>query len=201
MGEGSYTIKIYRNISGTSYSEEAALSFKVNLKSMLSPYTASSIISDFSRGSACVQKAAALCAGQPSQTAKVDAVYRWIMNNIKYDRALADQITAGTVKTYLPNPNTTYSTRRGICFDYASLMCAMLRSQGIPTRLIKGQTPYGYHAWNEVYFAGVGWVVVADFKWKQIDGESWVLLDSTFAASGLTSQEIKQTSHVKMYTY
>ena len=29
----------------------------------------------------------------------------------------------------------TLNDKTGICFDYASLTCAMLRSQGIPTKL------------------------------------------------------------------
>ena len=76
---------------------------------------------------------------------------------------LVSSITKQQIDVYLPDPDRTYSSRNGICYDYASLMCAMLRSQGIPSRLIKGSTPLGYHAWNEVFFEGRGWVVVAAF--------------------------------------
>jgi transglutaminase-like putative cysteine protease len=75
------------------------------------------------------------------------------------------------------------SSRTGICYDYASLMCAMLRSQGIATRMIHGNTPQGYHAWNEVYMDGQGWVVVAGFSWNELGGASWVRFDTTFAAA------------------
>ena len=80
-------------------------------------------------------------------------------------------------------------------------MCAMLRSQGIPTRLIVGSTSLGYHAWNEVFFAGTGWVTVADFSWEKIDGNGWVLFDSTFAAGGFSPEKIQSTPHTKQKTY
>ena len=35
----------------------------------------------------------------------------------------------------LPSVDETLKTKKGICFDYAALMTAMLRSQGIPTKL------------------------------------------------------------------
>ena len=60
----------------------------------------------------------------------------------------------------------------GYCQYYASAMITMLRSLGIPARLVVGFTPGDwdaqrgiwvvrakhYHAWPEVYFPGYGWV-------------------------------------------
>jgi transglutaminase-like putative cysteine protease len=199
--EGTYTLSIYKQIQDTNYSTLTSKSFTVNLDSTLSPYTAASIIADFASYSPCVVKANSLCSGKTTTDGKVDAVYRWIMANITYNRTLASQITAGQVTTYLPSPDKTYANKIGICFDYASLMCAMLRSQGIPTRLIKGMTPYGYHAWNEVYFEGRGWVVVASFQWYNVSSTAWGMFDSTFAAGGLTSKQILDTTHTKYYFY
>jgi hypothetical protein len=201
MGNGSYTLSVYSQISGTSYAQVMASTFTVDLASALKPYTAASLMSDFSTGSACVSKANSLCSGITTANGRVDAIYGWIVSNINYDTVLANSITGGQIAVYLPDPDRTYSTRKGICFDYASLMCAMLRSQGIPTRLIIGQTPLGYHAWNEVYFAGTGWVVVASFQWSQIDGSGWVMFDSTFAAGGMSPADIQGTTHTRQKTY
>lgn len=201
MGNGKYTISVYEQVSGSSYAAIMAHSFAVDLASSLKPYLAASIMSDFSRASALVSKADSLTSGISTQNGRVEAVYKWIVANIDYDRVLASSITSGEVSVYVPDPNKTYSSRKGICFDYASLMCAMLRSQGIPTRLIVGSTPLGYHAWNEVYFAGTGWVVVASFSWEKIDGSGWVLFDSTFAAGGMTPEKIQSTTHTKQKTY
>ena len=62
--------------------------------------------------------------------------------------------------------------RRGFCQNYASAMITMLRSLGIPARLVVGFAPgirdedrgvwvvqnRHYHAWSEVYFPDYGWV-------------------------------------------
>ena len=123
------------------------------------------------------------------------------MNNISYDRVLASSITSGELKAYIPNPDRTLSTGKGICYDYAALMAAMLRSQGIPTRLIMGQVPQGYHAWNEVYLQGTGWVIIASFKYWEVAGSAWVMFDATFAAGGMSSETILKTTHTKERTY
>ncbi len=65
-----------------------------------------------------------------------------------------------------------FETRRGFCEQIASSMAVMLRSIGIPARLVTGYGPgernpfTGYfevkqsdaHAWVEVYYPGHGWV-------------------------------------------
>jgi protein-glutamine gamma-glutamyltransferase len=67
-----------------------------------------------------------------------------------------------------------FDTRYGYCEMFATAAALMLRSQGIPTRLVTGYDPGQYnstldqtivresdaHAWIEVYFPGHGWVPV-----------------------------------------
>jgi len=63
----------------------------------------------------------------------------------------------------LPNIDKTLTSGKGICYDFSSVFAAMLRSQGIPVKLVKGYTTNveGYHAWNEVYNSETGeWIVV-----------------------------------------
>ena len=51
-----------------------------------------------------------------------------------------------------------FPPEKGICFDYAALMTAMLRSQGIPTKLEIGYSGEVYHAWISTYIDEIGWV-------------------------------------------
>jgi transglutaminase-like putative cysteine protease len=67
-----------------------------------------------------------------------------------------------------------FDTRYGYCEMFATAAALMLRSQGIPTRLVTGYDPGEYsptldqtivrerdaHAWIEVFFPGHGWVPV-----------------------------------------
>ena len=105
----------------------------------------------------------------------VGLVYRYVTENIKYDEELAANVKSG----YLPDIDNTMDSGKGICFDYASLMAAMLRSQGIPTKLVVGYSGDAYHAWISVYLKEAGWVD----KVIQFDGKSWVLVDPTLAAN------------------
>ena len=87
---------------------------------------------------------------------------------------------------YLPDVDEILASGKGICFDYASLMAAMLRSQNIPTKLVVGYTGYVYHAWINVYAQESGWVEGVIF----FDGSQWKLMDPTFASSGKSSDAI-----------
>ncbi len=98
---------------------------------------------------------------------------------------------ARTAEQYLRSPAFTYNTdvagldcgdrsvvecfahfKQGYCQYYASTMAILLRSAGVPTRLVQGFLPgerdpktgvevvrySNSHAWVEVYFPGYGWV-------------------------------------------
>lgn len=82
---------------------------------------------------------------------------------------------------YLPDVDDTLRTNKGICFDYAALVTAMLRAQGIPTKLVIGTVSPGdlSHAWNLIYTKEKGWVAVKIY----FSGGTWKLMDATFGAS------------------
>lgn len=97
--------------------------------------------------------------------------------------------TSKTVQSgYLPDVDATLASGKGICFDYAAVMSAMLRSQNIPCKLVIGWAGNVYHAWINVYIDGVGWVD----GYIQFDGQKWTLMDPTFVSSGGGSAEIKK---------
>jgi transglutaminase-like putative cysteine protease len=58
-------------------------------------------------------------------------------------------------------------------------MTALLRTQGIPTRLEVGYSGEVYHAWISTYVDEMGWLD----NLIQFDGTSWQLLDPTLAAN------------------
>ncbi|MFB6188304.1 MAG: transglutaminase domain-containing protein, partial [Halapricum sp.] len=64
-----------------------------------------------------------------------------------------------------------FEMNKGYCTYFATTMTVMLRTQGIPARMVVGYTPgervsenkwvvrgYNSHAWVEAYFPDVGWV-------------------------------------------
>ena len=75
-------------------------------------------------------------------------------------------------------------------------MSAMLRSQGIPTKLVVGYSGDAYHAWISVYLKETGWVD----KIIEFNGKSWTLMDPTLAASNSRSSVQKYIGDGSNYT-
>lgn len=188
-GNGTYTLKVYENVAGSQYALLASHSFEVQLRSALLPYLYPNQYVSFTSSSAAVAKGAELAEGAKDDLEVVQRVYGFVTENVVYDDGKAQSATDGSLTGYLPDVDETLSSCRGICFDYAALMTAMLRSQGIPTRLEVGYVTGGiYHAWISVYLQNEGWVNgIIHF-----DGKKWTLMDPTFEANGGGSEEIRQ---------
>ena len=183
-GDGEYRFRIMENVSESRYAEKFALTRTVKLIDEFQPFLRPSDYVSYKSDSLCVQKAAELAADADTDIEVVSAIYKYICSNVKYDTKKAETVQSG----YLPDPDETLSTGKGICFDYASLAAAMLRSQGIPTREIVGYvSPDGvYHAWNMFYTTETGWVTVK----FQANGSEWTRMDATFAAGGASQKYI-----------
>lgn len=104
----------------------------------------------------------------------VDVVYEYVVQNIDYDNAKASSPPV----EYLSDISKTIENKIGICVDYAALMTALLRTQGIPTKVVVGYSGQTYHAWISVYLEQTGWVDGAIY----FDGTSWSRMDPTLAA-------------------
>ncbi len=98
---------------------------------------------------------------------KAKSIESWLRTNIAYDE-------------YMPTPPTNqdvidwalFTVKRAYCTYYASAMVVMLRSQGIPARMVAGFAQGIWdaatgeyvvrerdaHTWVEVYFPGTGWI-------------------------------------------
>jgi hypothetical protein len=124
---------------------------------------------------------------ETDENKKFEKIHEYIINNISYDYDKIDELTPD----YAPDPYSIYESKKGICYDYASLLAAMLRIEGIPTKLIKGYyTPSGvYHAWNEVYING---------EWMIVDTTA----DAIYVKSGYSVDLEKNASeYSKKYEY
>ena len=183
-GSGSYNVGVYRNAGGTQYATIMTLDVGVSLRDEFAPFLRPNQYVNFTRYSLAVQKAGDLCAGITDNLEKTAAVYDYVVNNVTYDTAKAQTVQSG----YLPDIDDTYRTGRGICFDYAALMAGMLRSQSVPVKLVIGYTGSAYHAWLSVYSQTDGWMNAQIY----FDGNTWKLMDPTFASSGGQSDSIMQ---------
>ena len=183
-GNGSYQVIVYENISGTKYSTVTSVSFQVTLTDEFAPFLRPNQYVDYGVAPKTVAKAAELTAGKTDPLAKVQAIYEFVVKNLTYDKQLAATVQSG----YLPVLDTVLAKKTGICFDYAALMTGMLRSQGVPCKLVVGYAGTAYHAWISVWSEKTGWVEGVIY----FDGTSWQRMDPTFASSGKQSASIMQ---------
>lgn len=197
MGDGSYTFRVMRNTSGSSYVEIASTSANVALESEFAPFLVNNTFVDYDADSDCVAQARELAADAENEGDVVKAVYDWMVANISYDTDKAASLKEAT--GYVPDPDQTLADGSGICFDYSSLAAAMLRSLGIPCKVITGYVSPDdvYHAWNMVYINGT-WTE----SHIRIDSNTWSLIDTTFAAAGSETSSVGDgNTYTERYTY
>jgi hemolysin-activating ACP:hemolysin acyltransferase len=92
-------------------------------------------------------------------------IYDWVRNSLNYAGYMADEFGALHALRY----------RRGDCTEYADLVVALARANGIPARTAGGYVtvrdatprPQDYHNWAEVYLSGA---------WRIVDAqkENWL---------------------------
>ena len=111
--------------------------------------------------------AARLTAGSPDRFDAVDAIENYLRSNEKYDLDSPEpQRGDDAVDDFL------FVSHRGFCEQFATAAVVMLRSVGVPARLVTG---YAFgdtasdpgrrifrgtdaHAWVQVYYPGFGWI-------------------------------------------
>ncbi len=182
-GSGNYTVQIYEQTDGDRYAKVLEQEFTAEIRSETSPFLYPNRYVAFSQNSACVEKAAQLCAGRSGTIEKTAAIFGWVTDNVSYDRELAATVKSG----YVPDPDSVLKKKTGICYDYASLMAAMLRSQGIPSRLVVGYAKESiYHAWNEVWTEQTGWITPE----LLLSRNGYNIVDATFYAGSADKAKI-----------
>lgn len=167
FGNGNYSFELYSNISGDSYELIAKKSSYILIEDDLEPFLSKIQNVNWEDDMEPIIKAEELAAASYDDMDKLSAIYDFVINSMVYDY---DKIQ-GLTYTYIPDIESVYSNGKGICYDYASLLAAMLRSVDIPAKVIKGYREgiSDYHAWNEVY----------------IDGQ-WITLDPTIDSANHT---------------
>jgi hypothetical protein len=176
QGDGAYKVAVYTNVSGDKYAVAAEKQIDMKLKDPFSPYLRPSQYVNYTADSECVAKASELTKGTKSEMGAAEQIFLFVIDNVTYDYDKAKTVQSG----YLPTVDETLSTGKGICFDFAALTTAMLRSQGLPCKLIVGYAGSAYHAWIAIYSKESGeFAAIIEFK-----EDNYNLADPTFTAAG-----------------
>lgn len=184
LGDGKYTASVYENTTGTKYKKLSASSGTASIANKNKVFVNSIQQVEWFNNDAAIQFANKLVNdyaldhygtlgtnGQKTlpQGYKlkdreiIDLFYNYVVTNITYDYNKINTLNYD----YVPDIDVILNDKSGICYDYSVLLAAMLRSQGIPSKLIKGYANWTtvYHAWNEVYLT---------------DEKRWVVVDTTY---------------------
>jgi hypothetical protein len=103
------------------------------------------------------QLANQILAGETNPLRKVQKIYKWINDSVRWASALEYSI--------IPDiPGYVIETRHGDCGMQTLLFMTLVRSQGIPAKWQSGWMLHpgevNLHDWCEVYYEGIGWVPV-----------------------------------------
>ena len=183
-GNGNYEAGIYINVVDKKYATVMTGKFTAEMADEFAPFLRPNQYVNYTQATNAVKLGLEITAGIEDALHKVAAVYDYVVSTLSYDYDRAATVKSG----YLPDLDSVLSEKKGICFDYAALMTAMLRSQEIPCKLVVGYAGKTYHAWISVWTEEEGWIDGAIF----FDGCVWHRMDPTFASSGAGDPEIQE---------
>lgn len=183
-GSSTYQVSCYQQISDSQYAALYADTLEIKLANEFLPFLYPNQYVNFTPDSEASKLALSMVSEDTSDIDALQTIYNYVVSHVTYDYDLADTVASG----YLPNIDETLQTGKGICFDYAALTTAMLRSCDIPCKLQIGYAGDIKHAWINVYIRSRGWVDKA----VEFSGDSWSRMDPTFDSNSEDKDTIQE---------
>ena len=149
LGSGKYEVSLWENVSAKKYSSAGKITLNVTLSREDIAFFYPNQYVNYTVRSQAVSKAGELCQGKSEKDAYA-AVRDFMQSSFAYDYVKSLTVKAGT----LPDIDGSYEKKMGVCQDLSAIMCCMLRTQGIPCRLIIGYADKNYHAWTVAQVGG-----------------------------------------------
>ena len=200
-GNATYEIEVWTTLTSESLgitrcTRKAVLTVTLNNVSKTGGFLLSTGEVIYSSGMQFIKKADEIAATCSNDFEKVGKIYAWLTDYLDYKPS--DDYTA--VGTYTCDLEKVYNRGYGVCYDYAVILAAMLRSQGIPCKVVFGKyagSDYG-HVWNEVYINSNGSITTDKVD---IAGNKWCRLDPTMSHSNSGKQSTDYMNTDKNYLW
>ena len=146
LGRTNYTLTLWKQVEGKKYGKIGSVKVAADMEDELRCFLYPNQYVDYTAESPCVLKAIELCNGMTDQAQIFSTVKSFVLKNFQYD--FIKSVTVAGSSGMLPDIEYCWKNKMGICQDLSAMTCAMLRSQGVPARLIIGQLGSGTaHAW------------------------------------------------------
>jgi len=146
LGDGEYQVTLYENVGGKKYAQAGHVSLSVQLSDPLSPFLYTNQYVRYRPEDPVMAEAAQMSQAQAGE-GLYHSVHDYLIGGYLYDYVKA--ITVGTGE--LPDIAACYETKTGICQDLSALTVCLLRSGGVPAKLVIGYADDNYHAWVLAY--------------------------------------------------
>jgi transglutaminase-like putative cysteine protease len=162
-GNGTYTIVVGEEANNNKYKVISRKKVKLALKEDSTVFLQSTEMVNWLNEQQVNEKSKELTRKLKTDEEKIRVIYKYVITNFTYDYEKEKKVTSG----YVPDINEIIKAQTGICYDYTIVTAALLRSAGIPTKLLMGYSENSeiYHAWNQVYLK---------------DEDKWVIIDTTY---------------------
>lgn len=166
-GEGKYTVFLVEKVSASHYQTVQRFTIGTILGDTVvspldtdpddswdidtsSPYLAPLYNINWSDDLESVRKARELCENITDDQKKAQIIYNYLVERMEYDHLAYKNLPSD----YVPSMDITFISEKGVCYDFSSLYAGMMRSVGVPTKVVTGYNSFvdDYHAWNEVYY-------------------------------------------------
>ena len=146
FGSGKYKVELFEHVKGKDYSKEGTVKLSAKMTDELSCFLYPNQYVNYDENTACVKYADELCKNMTDQGEIYKSVCTYVLQNFIYD--YIKSVSVQSMSQQMPDIDYCWNNRMGICQDLSALTCAMLRSQGIPARLMIGTVGANtYHAW------------------------------------------------------
>lgn len=144
FGNGKYTFTLYKNVSGKKYSEEGKITITAKMEDESRAFLYPNQYINYTPETPAVVEAGKICEGKTDPKEIFDTVCKYMVGHFAYDFIKSVSVKSGQ----LPEIDAAWEKHMGICQDLSAIMVAMLRSQGVPARMMIGTLGSGiYHAW------------------------------------------------------
>ncbi len=175
-GSGKYILTVYEHINDTYYDIVDTIYFTAEISNEREVFLYPNHYTYYEADSELVSISNGVTQSSESEVDTIENIFNYVIDNIEYDydKASSNEIL------YVPDLNKLLDEKKGVCLDYAALTVAMLRSKGIPAKLVVGYANDVYHAWVSVYTSEKG-IINGNIPFE---GEGWVVLDPTLADTG-----------------
>lgn len=149
LGSGQYTIGVYENTTESKYKKLISKTFQLGDIDEQIIYLNAVQNVNWNEADEVIKLAKELTKDKKTNMEKAITIYAYIVSNFNYDEDKIQRLAYN----YIPEVDSILNAKSGICYDFSTLYGAMLRSVGVPTKLVTGYSlnAIGYHSWNEVY--------------------------------------------------